>query len=398
MFEDARRNFGEGLTDSPLRHVRVVDFTQALSGPYATLLLADLGADVVKVEAPRQGDDSRHWGPPYLGADATYFVSVNRNKRSVAADLKTESGRNLAKELIGQADVVIENWKPGTADRLGVGFADAVERNKAIIYCSITGFGRDGDARVGYDQIVQGTAGAMSITGPEDAPTKWGVPAADICAGMYAVTIICAALHRRSRAPEVPQLLEVSMEDAVIAMLTHHAARQLNGTTDVTSEWNDHATIAPYGMFKAADRHINICVGNDTQFARLCMVLELPQVLDDDRFATNQKRIAHKNALFELLGGATRLWNGDRLVNELQAAGVPAGTVRTLRQVFADPSVSSRGMLVRVERDDFGAASVVNSPWLIDGRRAVNWRPPPMLGEHTDSVTVEWMQPTSVPQ
>jgi crotonobetainyl-CoA:carnitine CoA-transferase CaiB-like acyl-CoA transferase len=397
-FEEAPRAFrqpesvtGEGRHTSvadQLAGVRVVDFTQALSGPYCTMMLADLGADVVKVENPGRGDDSRHWGPPFVGDDAAYFVSVNRNKRSVALDLKDPRDRTAARALVDAADVVVENWRPGTAERLGLGAEETRRTNSGLVYCSISGFGQDSPTRAGYDQIVQGTSGAMAMTGPAGGPTKWGVPVADIAAGMFAATAVIAALYER-RGTGVGRTLDIAMQDCLVAMLTHQATRYLATGTVPPNDHNGHSTIAPYGLFTTADGHVNICVGNDAQFRRMCEALGYPDLAADPRYTTNPDRLAHKPALLADLEHRLARERTADVLTRLEVAGVPAGPVSRLDEVFDDPRTAARDMVVTVERDDFGTTRVPNGPWKVDGRSAVVRLPPPHLGEHTAEVLRE---------
>lgn len=365
-----------------LAGVKVVDFTQALSGPYATLMLADLGAEVVKVETVDRGDDSRHWGPPYLGDDAAYFQAVNRNKRSVALDLKSQDGLAAARRLIDGADVVVENWRPGVADRLGLGAEWCRQHHPEVIYCSVSGYGQDQGVRSGYDQIVQGTSGAMSLTGPLGVPTKWGIPVADIASGMFAATGVIAALFDRTRTG-LGRTVDVAMQDSLVSMLSHHAARYLATGVDPTSDHNGHATIAPYGMYEASDGPVNICVGNDSQFARMCSALGLEELAAESRFATNSARLQNRAELARRMAPALAERTVGQVVAALEDVGVPVGPVRTIGQALDDPGTLSRGMIVTFDRADVAGARVVNTPWKIDGAPPALRLPPPRLGEHT---------------
>ncbi len=368
-----------------LAGVRVIDFTQALSGPFSTMMLADLGADVVKVEAPGRGDDSRHWGPPFVGDDSAYFMSVNRNKRSTAFDVKTPAGRQAVLDLVATADVVVENWRPGTAARLGLDAATLRVGNPGLVVCSISGYGQDGDSRAGYDQIVQGTSGVMSLTGPPDVPVKWGVPAADLAAGMFAATAIVAALYER-RASGRGRDLDIAMQDSLVAMLTQHAARYLATDELPPKDFNGHSTIAPYGTFATADGFVNICVGNDAQFQRMCEGLDLEPLATDPRFATNPLRLQAKTDLLELLGNRLAGLGTDDVIARLERARVPVGPIRDLAQVLHDPALRARQMVLPVHREGHGDTEVVNGPWKVDGRTSTVYRQPPRLGEHTDEV------------
>jgi formyl-CoA transferase len=381
---------GLGLLDG----VRVIDFTQALSGPYGTLLLADLGADVIKVESPRRGDDARHWGPPFIGEDAAYFMSVNRNKRSVALDLKTPDGLAAARGLVKTAAVVVENWRPGTAARLGLDSATLRADNPGLIVCSISGYGQDGNDRAGYDQIVQGTSGVMSLTGPDGQPTKWGVPGADIAAGMFAALAIVACLYERRESGRGRDI-DVAMQDSLIAMLTHQAARYLATGELPPKDYNGHSAIAPYGMFDVADGFINVCVGNDAQFQRMCGALELADVGRDQRFLTNPGRLAHKAELLAAIGARLRTLTAAEAMERLEGAGVPVGPVSDLAAVLNDPEVRRRQMVLPIERAGAPIAAAVNSPWKVDGIAPSVRRHPPRLGEHNPELSPDRPQAAS---
>ena len=377
-----------------LEGVRVVDFTQALSGPYCTLMLADLGAEVVKVESPT-GDDSRRWGPPHVDGDATYFLSVNRNKRSAALDLKAPDGLAAALRLIAGADVVVENWRPGVAARLGLDAEGLRAAHPGLVHCSISGFGQDRGTRSGYDQIVQGTSGAMSLTGPPGDPTKWGVPVGDIAAGMFAATAIVSALYER-RATGRGRAIDVAMQDCLVSMLTHQAARYLNGGPRPVSEHNGHVSIAPYGLFPTSDGFVNICVGNDAQFRRMCAALGCAELGDDARFATNSERLTHRPALSAALHDVLSRLGVEEVLTALEAAGVPAGRVRDVDDVLDDPATAERGMIAQFDRPDASTVRVVNTPWKFDGAAPSTRRPAPRLGEHTAEVLAE-SPPTPTP-
>jgi crotonobetainyl-CoA:carnitine CoA-transferase CaiB-like acyl-CoA transferase len=371
-----------------LSDLKVIDFTQALSGPFCTMMLADLGADVVKIEATGRGDDSRHWGPPFLGDDSTYFLSVNRNKRSVELDLKDPHDLEAALKFIQEADILVENWSVGTADRLGVGYESARAVNRRHIYCSITGYGPGEEKRAAYDQIVQGTSGVMSITGPIGVPTKWGVPVADLAPGMFAATAIIAAVHARTRTG-AGERIEISMEDSMIAMLSHHAARQLATSEPVSSEFNGHATIAPYGSFFTNESQVNICVASDSQFGRFCRALSLNYLLGDERYATNALRVVNREALESHISKRLLSMSTSEVISALEDVGVPVGAIRSVVEVLADETVRSRDMVMTIFRDDFGFAEIVNGPWKVN-RTTPDFRlAPPKLGEHTKDLMPE---------
>jgi formyl-CoA transferase len=373
----------------PLDGIRVADFTQALSGPYCTMLLADLGADVVKVERPGRGDDSRHWGPPFVGDTAAYFLAVNRNKRSLELDLHTPGGREAAAALVAKSDVVVENWRPGTAARLGLDAATLRERHPRLVHCSISGFGSDGPPRAGYDQIVQGMSGWMSLTGDgAGQPTKAGVPVGDISAGMFAAHGIMAALFKRERTGE-GSVVDVAMLDSLVAMLAYQATRFFATGVPPLREGNQHATIAPYGTFPTKDGSLNVCVGNDQQFQRLCEALNTQQLGGDSRYQTNPLRLEHRAELTDDLSKVFRELTSADLLERLELAGVPAGPIRTLDEVFADEDVQRRALQLRVEHDALGEVSVPGGPWRIDSQPVSARLPPPVLGQHTAQILEE---------
>jgi len=370
----------------PLKGIRVADFTQALSGPYCTMLLADLGADVVKVEMPGRGDDSRHWGPPFVGDTAAYFLAVNRNKRSMELDLRSPLGREAATALVADSDVVVENWRPGTAARLGLDAATLTERHRRLVHCSISGFGADGPPRAGYDQIVQGMSGWMSLTGDgEGEPSKAGVPVGDISAGMFAAHGILAALFRRERTGE-GAVVDVAMLDSLVAMLAYQATRFFATGVSPLREGNQHATIAPYGTFPTKDGSLNICVGNDQQFQRLSVALDAQHLGGDTRYQTNRLRMEHRDELTDEISEVMRGLTSADVLDRLELAGVPAGPIRTLGEVFADEDVQRRGLQLRVDHEQLGLVSVPGGPWGIDGTPVSARLPPPVLGQHTGQI------------
>jgi formyl-CoA transferase len=373
----------------PLDGIRVADFTQALSGPYCTMLLADLGANVVKVEMPGRGDDSRHWGPPFVGDTAAYFLAVNRNKRSIELDLRSPSGREAAAALVARSDVVVENWRPGTAERLGLDAPTLTGRDPRLVHCSISGFGGDGPPRTGYDQIVQGMSGWMSLTGDGDGePFKAGVPVGDIAAGMFAAHGILAALLRRERTGE-GALVDIAMLDSLIAMLAYQATRFFATGVTPTREGNQHATIAPYGTFPTRDGSLNVCVGNDQQFQRLCACLDAGNLAVDPRYQSNPLRLVNRDELTAALSQRLRELTSADLLERLELAGVPAGPIRSLDEVFADEEVQGRGLQLTVEHEQLGPVSFAGGPWRIDGAPVSARLAPPALGQHTAQVLEE---------
>jgi crotonobetainyl-CoA:carnitine CoA-transferase CaiB-like acyl-CoA transferase len=389
-------------TGLPLEGVRVLDLSRVLAGPYATMVLADLGADVLKVEHPERGDDTRHWGPPFAGGqrsaarngakdearESAYFLSVNRNKRSVGVDLKSEAGRERLGRLAASADVLIENMKRGALEDLGLGYEALKETNPGLVYCSITGFGPGPDeGRPGYDFLVQARGGIMGITGhPEGEPTKVGVAIADVVCGLYAATAILAALHRRAASSEGARI-EVPLFEATLSWLANRGQEYLVSGEDSGRMGNTHPSIVPYQTFDASDRPIAVAVGNDAQFARLCEAVGRPELATDPRYAKNPDRVANREGregLVATLQGEFSKKPADEWVERLQGSGVPVGPVNTLADVFADEHVLTSGMLREVDHPTAGLLKMLASPLLLDGERLPIRRPPPTLGQHTD--------------
>jgi crotonobetainyl-CoA:carnitine CoA-transferase CaiB-like acyl-CoA transferase len=373
----------------PLAGIRVLDLTHALAGPYCTMLLGDLGADVLKLEPPGEGDQARRWGPPFVNGESSYFLSVNRNKRSVALDLKTEAGLAAATDLALASDVLVENFRPGTAARLGLGWDVLHERRPALVYASISGFGQGRPALAGYDQIAQGTSGLMSITGdPKGQPTKVGVPVGDIVAGMLAAHAIMATLFERTRTG-VGRYVDVALNDALLAMLTYQAGRYFATGVPPGREGNNHPTVAPYGTFATRDGHVNLAVGSDEQYRRLCEALQAPELAADPRFATNAGRQAARVGLaVEIERHLTRRTTGEWLAR-MEAAGIPAGPILDVATALSDPVAVEREMRVELEHPVAGRIGQVGPPWKLDGLSSPIRRPPPLLGEHTAEVLAE---------
>lgn len=318
-----------------LHGLLVADFSRVLAGPYATMLLGDLGADVVKVERPGHGDDTRAWGPPYAGGEATYFLAVNRNKRSVALDLRDPDGRAAARRLAERADVVVENFKPGTMDRLGVGYEEVRRHNPGVVYCSVTGFGSGAGAELpGYDLLVQAVGGLMSITGsPDGEPTKVGVALVDVVTGLHATVAILAALQHRDRTGEGQQV-EVSLLSCLLSSLVNQASAYVAAGVVPRAMGNRHPSVAPYEVYRTADRPMVIGAGNDRQFRALCVALGRPALAEDPRFASNDRRVAHVEELGALLEEPLRTRPADRWFETLTAAGVPCGPINDLAGAF----------------------------------------------------------------
>jgi crotonobetainyl-CoA:carnitine CoA-transferase CaiB-like acyl-CoA transferase len=373
----------------PLEGVKVLDLSRVLAGPYATMVLADLGADVVKVEHPERGDDTRQWGPPFAGGESAYFLSVNRNKRSIGVDLKEPEGLEKVKRLATGADVVIENMKRGALEKFGLGYEALREANAGLIFCSITGFGPGKDEeRPGYDFLVQARAGIMGITGfpePGGEPTKVGVAIADIVCGLYAATAILAALRKREQTGEGARI-EVPLFEATLSWLANRGQEYLVSGEDKGRMGNAHPTIVPYQTFDASDKQIAIAVGNDAQFERLCEAIGREDLAQDERYAANPGRVANREELVEVLQGEFSRRTADECVETIRGVGIPCGPVNTLAEALSDEHLSGTDMLREVEHPLAGMLQMLASPVLVDGERPPIRRPPPTLGQHTDEV------------
>ena len=375
-------------TGLPLSGIRVADFSRVLAGPLATMLLADLGADVVKIERPESGDDTRGWGPPFVGGDAAYFLSLNRNKRSVTLDLSSDEGRSAARRLALASDVVVENFRPGLMERFGLDHATLAAEHPGLVYCSLTAFGEgDPAARPGYDIIVQALSGLMSFTGhPGGEPTKVGVALLDVICGLYACNAIQAALIGRGATGRGVRMT-VSLFDASVAALVNQAANYLLGGLVPEPLGNAHPNIVPYQLFETADRPIILAAGNDRLFERTCEVIGRPELAADERFATNAARVRNRDALIPLLSAELAGRSADEWLAALEEAAVPCAPVRKLDEVFA----SAEGAAAIQEIDDpvRGLLRLVADPIRVDGRVSPARFPPPRLGEHTDEILAE---------
>jgi crotonobetainyl-CoA:carnitine CoA-transferase CaiB-like acyl-CoA transferase len=381
----------------PLAGVRVVDLTRVMTGPYCTMMLADLGADVVKVEQPGRGDDTRHWGPPLVGGDgdhpgeSAYFLSVNRNKRSVTLDLKSAGGRDALWRLVERADVVVENFSPGVADRLGFGYDAVRARRPGIVYASISGFGQTGPSRerTAYDLILQGMGGMMGITGqPDGPPTKLGVPIADIAAGMFAAFAVAGALFGRERTGE-GRYIDASLLGGQVALLTYQAGIYFTTGRVPAPLGNAHPIVAPYDTYRTADGHANIAVGNDAIWQRFCAALGLDDLAADPRFATNAGRIGALDELNALIGPVIAGWPTAELVALLDAQAIPCGPIYDLAEVFADPQARDQGLALDAPHPTLGSVRLTGFPYRLPESPLAVRLPPPLLGEHTAEVLAE---------
>ncbi|MFE6743521.1 CaiB/BaiF CoA transferase family protein [Streptomyces tubercidicus] len=392
-----------GVSPGALAGVRVLDLSRILAGPAATQLLGDLGADVVKVEKPGEGDDTRRWGPPYVPgvdgrptAESAYYLCANRNKRSIAIDLASPAGRELVLELVARADVLVENHKPGSLARYGLAYEQLRGRHPRLIYCSITGFGQTGvyADRPGYDFLIQGMGGIMSLTGePEGAPMKTGVGIADVMTGMYAVAGILAALHHR-QASGAGQYIDISLMDTQIAWLANAGTNYLLSRTVPGRLGNGHPNIVPYQVFETSDAPMILAVGNDSQFARFCTVAGADELATDSRFATNPERVAHREELCARIAQRLRAGPRSHWLDALHAVGVPCGPVNDLAEVFADPHVVARGAEVRMPCDWAEAREItlLANPLRMSATPPAYRRVPPRLNEHGDQVLDDWLR------
>ncbi|MGN6279675.1 MAG: CaiB/BaiF CoA transferase family protein [Sphingomonas sp.] len=373
------------MKKAPLAGLKVVELARILAGPWAGQTLADLGAEVIKVESP-EGDDTRKWGPPFVenpdgSHDAAYFHATNRGKRSVAIDFRTHEGQAAVRELIADADVVIENFKVDGLAKYGLDYTQLSELNPRLVYCSITGFGQDGPYahRAGYDFIIQGMSGIMDLTGdPAGEPQKIGVAFADIFTGLYSVIAIQAALAMRERTGK-GQHIDMALLDTMTGVLANQAMNYLVSGVSPTRLGNAHPNIAPYAAFPTADGWFILAVGNDSQFRRFCAIVGLDDMAQDPRFATNPSRVANRDDLTECVTEATQRFHRDDLLARLEAAGVPAGPINTVAQAFADPQVIHRGMALDIVRDGGASVPGVRMPIRFSDADLVLDRPAPAL-------------------
>jgi crotonobetainyl-CoA:carnitine CoA-transferase CaiB-like acyl-CoA transferase len=384
------------VTAKPLQGLRVLELARILAGPWVGQLLADLGADVVKVERPGAGDDTRGWGPPFIaGADdehlsAAYFHAANRGKRSIAVDFETLEGQEIVRRLARHADVLVENFKVGGLKKYGLDFESLKAVNPRLVYCSITGFGQDGPyaSRAGYDFMIQGMGGIMDLTGaPDGEPQKIGVAFADIFTGVYSVVGILAALRRRDETGIGGQV-DMALLDVQVGVLANQAMNYLASGRAPTRMGNAHPNIVPYQVFPVADGHVIVAVGNDAQYRRFTAVLGAPELGADPRFASNSARVGAREVLVPVLTELTQRMTRADLLAALEREGVPAGPINSIADVFADPQVIARRMRIDLDAPEAAAGSIpsVRSPIVIDGEAMAASRPSPGLGAHTDEV------------
>jgi formyl-CoA transferase len=379
----------------PLVNIRILDMTRALAGPYCTMMLGDLGADVLKVERPDSGDDSRGWGPPFVGipygpypGESAYFLAANRNKRSLTVNLQTPDGQEIIRRLASISDVLVENYRTGALDQMGLGYPELHSLYPRLVYCSISGYGRTGPLaeRPGYDAILQAEGGMMSITGEVDGPpSRVGIPIVDITAGMFAATSILAALHARDRTGEGQQI-DISLFDSEIALMANVASNYLVGGDQPRRLGNAHPNLAPYEAFSARDGWFMLGAANERQWGLLCDMLGRPDMKTDSRFATNRHRVAHREALVDELNRIFSQRDVNDWLADIAKADLPCGPINSLPQVFAHPQALAREMTLESEHPTAGTVRMTGFPYKLSQTPAEIQRPPPRLGEHTEEV------------
>jgi len=386
--------------DKPLQGIRVLDLSRILAGPWCSQHLADLGADVIKVEHPQRGDDTRGWGPPYLKdtKDAAYYLTANRGKRSIGVDISRPEGQAVIRELVAGCDVVLENFKVGGLKRYGLDYDSLKQIKPDLVYCSITGFGQNGPyaKRAGYDFLLQGMGGLMDITGrPDDepggGPMKVGVAVVDLFTGMYAATSILSALLGRNRTGE-GTWIDIALMDVQVSMLANQAMNYLTSGESPRRLGNSHPNIVPYQAFASEDGHIILAVGNDSQFQRFCEVAGVPLLASDERFATNRARVQNRKLLIPQIERLIRSKPSRFWLDALEREGVPCGPINSIEQVFEDPQVQHRGMKLQLSHPEAGQVDLVSNPVRFNNRNLNAETPPPRLGEHTHSILSELFQ------
>ncbi len=387
------RGAAERQDGPPLSDVLVVDLSRVLAGPYCTMALADLGAEVIKVERPGTGDGTRQWGPPWAGGESAYYLAVNRNKKSITVNLKTERGREIVRDLACQADVLVENFRVGTMGQWGLGYDRLKDRNPGLIYCAITGYGQDGPYRdrPGYDFAIQALGGIMSVTGPvEGPPTKVGVAIVDITAALFAAVSILAALYERRQSGQ-GQYVDVALLDSQVAWLANVASNYLVTGRPPARYGNAHPNIVPYELFPTDDGWIALAVGNDRQWRKLCETTGWEDLGSDDRFKTNPKRVEHRDLLVPILQDRFRSQSAAQWYRTLVRAGIPCAPVQSVDEVFADPQVLARELLVELEHPTVGTLNVTGSPLNLSRTPVRMEAAPPLLGQHTEEILAEYL-------
>jgi crotonobetainyl-CoA:carnitine CoA-transferase CaiB-like acyl-CoA transferase len=379
----------------PLKDIRVLDITRALAGPYCTMMLGDLGADVIKVERPKSGDESRGWGPPFVGepygpyiGESAYFLAANRNKRSITVNIQSPEGQEIIRRLAGASDVFVENYRTGDLDKFGLSYEALHRLYPKLVYCSISGYGRTGPYadRPGYDAIIQAEGGMMSLTGPvEGPPSRAGIPIIDITSGMFASTAILAALRARDLTGE-GQLIDISLFDSHIALLTNAASNYLVGGEPPRRLGNSHPNIVPYDSFPARNGWFVLGAANQSQWETLCDALERPDLKTDPRFASNGLRVENRPAVVKELNSIFAERNVDEWLEKFTAAGLPCAPINDLPQVFADPQTQARQMMMEANHPTAGTVRMTGFPYKLSATPAELHAPPPLLGQHTEEI------------
>ena len=372
----------------PLSGVRVLDLSRVLAGPFCTMILGDLGAEVIKVERPEGGDDTREWGPPFAAGESAYYLCVNRNKKSVALDLKSPKGIAAVRALSARSDVVLENFRVGVADQLGLGYEALAKGNPGLVYCSITGYGQTGPYRdlPGYDFILQAMSGLMSITGEKSGdPMKLGVATVDLTTGLYAAVAILAALRRRD-STGVGQRIDLALMDSALSWLANVGENYLVSAEVPGRFGNGHATIVPYQVFRSKDGYLAVGIGNDSQYRKFCEIAGAPGLFSDERFSTNPARVRNRETLVPLLERVFATRPTAEWIERLWNEGIPAGPINTVDRALEDPGTLARGMVVEMPHPKVGSVRLIGSPMKFSATPVEYRQPPPLLGEHTEEV------------
>ena len=380
------------VTNNLLENICVIDLTRVLAGPYCTMMLGDLGADIIKIEVPSRGDDTRHWGPPFTkGGESAYYLSANRNKRSMTLNLKSEEGLEILKKLIAKGDVLVDNFKTGTLSRWGLDYETLQEIRPGLIYCTVTGYGYTGpySSRPGYDLIVQATGGFMSITGPENGdPSRAGVAIADISTGMFAANAILAALYSREQTGK-GQRIDMSLLDSQVALLSYAATNYFVSGSITNRLGNAHPNIVPYQSFKARDMHFVLAIGNDKQWGIFCKSINKPEWIDDEKYSTNALRVNNRRQLIDQLNKLFATQNAGYWLEIFDKVGLPSGPINELDKVFENEQIKSREMQIELPHSIDNKVTLLNSPIKIPTSPTKTHKAPPTLGEHTEEILKE---------
>ena len=373
-----------------LEGIRVIDLTRVLTGPFCAMMLGDMGADVIKVERQETGDDTRQWGPPFVDDESAYFLSINRNKRSITLNLKSDEGKKILWELIEGADVIVENFRPGTMAKFGFDYETVKARKPEMVYCSISGFGQEGPASglTAYDLIVQGMSGVMTVTGPPEMPTKFGVPVADLAAGMFGAYAIMGALFHRLRTGE-GQFIDSSMFGGQVALMSYHAGIYLSTGQVPKSTWNAHPIVGPYQTFRSSDGYVNIACGNNGIWQRFCEAMGMDEIATNPLYAENGGRMENLAVLVKEIEVIFAAQTSAEILEKLGKAGVPAGPILSTDEVFDHPQAQHYQLRQQVEHATLGTINQIGFPYTMSETPPIIRRPPPVLGQHTDEVLAE---------